>query len=129
MSEEKIAVVVGNFQINMPAPNGASLSISEYIREGETLDELNERVDVAREVLVRQQQALEIPVLEERMGQLERTRVQIMEAYADLLEKQKRKTLPSAEMSHLKNYPTQLKHIEEEIEKGKAKIAVVKKVA
>jgi hypothetical protein len=63
------------------------------------------------------------------MGQLERTRVQIMEAYADLLEKQKRKTLPSAETSHLKNYPTQLKHIEEEIEKGKAKIAVVKKVA
>jgi hypothetical protein len=126
---EKTTPVLGNFQITLPAPNGASLQISGYVYADESRDSLDERIDVMREVLVRQQQALEIPVLEERMGQLERTRVQIMEAYADLLEKQKRKTLPSAEMSHLKNYPTQLKHIEEEIEKGKAKIAVVKKVA
>ena len=118
-----------NFQITLPAPNGASLQISGYVYADESRDSLDERIDVMREVLVRQQQALEIPVLEERMAQLERTKVQIMEAYADLLEKQKRKTLPSAEASHLKNYPTQLKHIEEEIEKGKAKIAVVKKVA
>jgi hypothetical protein len=126
---EKTTPVLGNFQITLPAPNGASLQISGYVYADESRDSLDERIDVMREVLVRQQQALEIPVLEERMGQLERTRVQIMEAYADLLEKQKRKTLPSAEMSHLKNYPTQLKHIEDEIEKGKAKIAVVKKVA
>ena len=121
--------VLGNFQITLPAPNGASLQISGYVYADESQDSLDARIDVMREVLVRQQQALEIPVLEERMAQLERTKVQIMEAYADLLEKQKRKTLPSAEASHLKNYPTQLKHIEEEIEKGKAKIAVVKKVA
>jgi|ERR1700756_697637 hypothetical protein len=126
---EKTTPVLGNFQITLPAPNGASLQISGYVYADESRDSLDERIDVMREVLVRQQQALEIPVLEERMAQLERTKVQIMEAYADLLEKQKRKTLPSAEASHLKNYPTQLKHIEEEIEKGKAKIAVVKKVA
>jgi hypothetical protein len=126
---EKTTPVLGNFQITLPAPNGASLQISGYVYADESRDSLDERIDVMREVLVRQQQALEIPVLEERMAQLERTKVQIMEAYADLLEKQKSKTLPSAEASHLKNYPTQLKHIEEEIEKGKAKIAVVKKVA
>ena len=127
MSKE--TAVLGNFQINLPGPNGASLSISGYVYADESSESLDERMDVCRDSLLRQQQALEIPVLEERLVQLERTKTQIMEAYADLLEKQKRKTLPSAEASHLKNYPTQLKHIEEEIEKGKVKIASVKKAA
>jgi hypothetical protein len=126
---EKTTAVLGNFQINLPGPNGASMSISGYVYGDESKESLDERMDVCRESLIRQQQALEIPVLEERLTQLERTKTQIMEAYADLLEKQKRKTLPSAEQSHLKNYPTQIKHIDEEIEKGRAKIAVVKKVA
>lgn len=126
--EQKTAVL-GNFSITLPAPNGASLAISGYVYEGESRDSLDDRIDVCREVLVRQQQALEIPVLEERMSQLERTKLQIMEAYADLLEKQKSKNLPSAEAAHLKNYPTQIKHLDEEIEKGKAKIALVSKVA
>lgn len=122
-------VVLGNFQLNLPGPNGASMSISGYLYADESKESLDERMDLCRESLVRQQQALEIPVLEERLTQLERTKTQIMEAYADLLEKQKRKALPSAEQSHLKNYPTQIKHIDEEIEKGRAKIAIVKKVA
>ena len=126
---KETTAVLGNFQINLPGPNGASLSISGYVYADESSESLDERMDVCRDSLLRQQQALEIPVLEERLVQLERTKTQIMEAYADLLEKQKRKTLPSAEASHLKNYPTQLKHIEEEIEKGKVKIASVKKAA
>lgn len=125
----KDTAVLGNFQINMPGPNGASLSISSYLYAGESQESLDSRMDLCRESLARQQQALEIPVLEERLVQLERTKVQIMEAYADLLEKQKRKALPSAEASHLKNYPTQLKHIDEELEKGRAKISSVKKAA
>jgi chromatin segregation and condensation protein Rec8/ScpA/Scc1 (kleisin family) len=121
--------VLGNFQINLPGPNGASMSVSGYLYADESQESLDARMDTLRESLMRQQQALEIPVLEERLTQLERTKTQIMEAYADLLEKQKRKTLPSAEASHLKNYPTQIKHIDEEIEKGKVKIASVKKAA
>lgn len=127
MSKE--TAVLGNFQINLPGPNGASMSISGYLYADESKESLDERMDLCRESLARQQQALEIPVLEERLVQLERTKTQIMEAYADLLEKQKRKSLPSAEQSHLKNYPTQLKHIDEEIEKGRAKISAVKKAA
>ena len=121
--------VLGNFQINLPGPNGASMSVSGYLYADESQESLDARMDTLRESLMRQQQALEIPVLEERLTQLERTKTQIMEAYADLLEKQKRKALPSAEASHLKNYPTQIKHIDEEIEKGKVKIASVKKAA
>ncbi|SRR5260370_402124 len=127
MSKE--TAVLGNFQINLPGPNGASMSVSGYMYADESKESLDDRMDTLRESLLRQQQALEIPVLEERLTQLERTKAQILEAYADLLEKNKRKTLPSAEASHLKNYPTQIKHIDEEIEKGKSKIASVKKAA
>lgn len=126
---ENTTPVLGNFSITLPAPNGASLQISGYVYADESKDSLDGRIDTMREVLVRQQQALEIPVLEERIAQLERHKEDIMKAYADLLEKQKRKTLPSAEQSHLKNYPTQLKHIDDELEKGKAKIAAVRKAA
>lgn len=126
--EEKVAVL-GNFQISMPGPNGASLSISGYVYADESKESLDERMDTCRESLERQQQALEVPVLVEKLAQLERTKLQIQEAYADLLEKSKRKTLASAEAPHLKNYPMQIKHIDEEIEKGKTKIASVKKAA
>jgi TolA-binding protein len=123
MSEKN---VLGNFQINLPGPNGAALSISSYVIEGETPEGLSERMDTYREVLARQQRALEVPVLEEQIVQLERKLEEMRLAYVDLLEKQKRKTLPSAEQPHLKNYPIIIKNITDEIERGKAKIASVK---
>lgn len=126
---EKDTAVLGNFQINMPGPNGASLSISGYVYGGESQESLTERMDLCREALADQQLKLEIPVLEERLTQLERTKEQVMSAYKDLLEKQKAKKLASAEAPHLKNYPFQIKQIDEEIAKGKAKIAAVKKAA
>lgn len=118
--------VLGNFSITLPAPNGAQLQISGYMYADESKESLDERIDTMREVLVRQQQALEIPVLEERIAQLERTKGDIERAYFDLLEKQKKKTLPSAEVQHLRNYPTQIKHIDEELAKGREKIAKVR---
>lgn len=121
--------VLGNFQITMPGPNGASLSISGYMYADESSQSLDERMDVCRESLARQQRALEVPVLEEQITQLERKLEEMRLAYLDLMEKQKRKTLPSAEQSHLKNYPIIIKNITDEIEKGKSKIAAVKKAA
>lgn len=121
--------VLGNFSITLPAPNGASLQISGYVYSDESKESLDERIDTMREVLVRQQEALEIPVLEERMSQLERTKIDIEAAYFNLLEKQKKKSLPSAEEQHLRNYPNQIKHINDELAKGRDKIAKVRKVA
>ncbi|CAB3720192.1 hypothetical protein LMG22037_04697 [Paraburkholderia phenoliruptrix] len=121
--------VLGNFQINLPAPNGASLSVSGYIYGDESLTSLTERMDMLREALESQQRALELPVLEERLVQLERTREQVMSAYADLLEKQKQKQLATTEKPHLRNYPLQIKQIEEEIAKGRSKVAEFRKAA
>jgi hypothetical protein len=116
--------VLGNFSITLPAPNGAQLSISGYIYADESKASLDERIDVCRQSMVRQQKILEIPVLEEKMKMLESTKSDIMAAYADLLEKQKKtpKSLPSQEASNLRNYPTQIKTIDRELEKARVAI-------
>ena len=125
----KETAVLGNFSFTMPGPNGASLQLSGYVYADESQDSLIARMDLCREALADQQNKLEIPVLEERLVQLERQKQDVERAYADLLEKSKRKTLASAEVPHLKNYPHMVKQIDEEIAKGKAKIAAVRKAA
>jgi hypothetical protein len=122
--------VLGNFAINLPAPNGASLSMSGYVYADESLESLNSRMDVCREALERQQAILEIPELGKKVEMLEQMLSQHQKAYAALLEKKKvRAKLASAEESQLTNLPVQIKSITTELEKGKAKIAEVKKAA
>ena len=126
---EKETAVLGNFSLTLPGPNGASMQISGYVYADESLESLNQRMDTCREALIRQQEALEIPVLEERIKALEKQKEDVQRAYADLLEKQKAGKLVSAEKPHLKNYPFMVKQLDEEIEKGRTKIAAVRKVA
>lgn len=119
--------ITGNFEINMAAPNGATLKMSGYAYGGEDSDSLNERMDVMREALLRQQSILEKPVLEHAMRgiteQLKHTRT----AYAALLEKKriKRTALASAEEQHLVNYPATIKNLEEKLAEGEAKLAEI----
>lgn len=120
--DEQATAILGNFQINLPAPNGATMSISGYMYAGESLESLNERMDMCREALVRQQAVLERPVLEEKLAMLERTAEQIEKAYLELLEQKKRKSLPSQQEQNLKNYPVQLKQIRDEIAKAQDKL-------
>jgi hypothetical protein len=119
------APITGNFEITLPAPNGASLRITGYVYAGEDNVSLNDRMDVCRDSLLRQQQVLEKPVLEERVKMLKEQEAHIEKAYVDLLEKNKKRTLPSAEAQHLQNYPTQLKQIKAEILKGEAKLETI----
>jgi hypothetical protein len=114
--------ITGNFEIMLPAPNGASLKITGYVYFGESQESLNARIDVCRESLLRQQQVLEKPVLEERVKMLKDQETHVEKAYLDLLEKNKKRTLPSTELQHLQNYPVQLKQIKAEIAKGETKL-------
>lgn len=127
--EEKTAVL-GNFAINLPAPNGASLSMSGYVYADESLGSLNARMDICREALIRQQEILELPELEKKIEMYTTMLEQHQKAYAALLEKKRGKQkIASAEESQLTNLPTQIKQITNELEKGKAAIAKLKKVA
>src|ERR1700746_793997 len=122
--------VLGNFQINLPAPNGASVSISGYVYEADSLESLNERMDTCREALLRQQAILEIPVLEKAIEAQVKMLEDHRKAYADLLERSKAKyKLTSKEQAQMTNLPTQIKQIEKYLDEGKAKIASVKKAA
>lgn len=127
---DKQTAVLGNFQINLPGPNGASLSISGYVYDGESKESMDERIDLCRETLVRQQSFLEIPVLEENIAQLERQLEIVRKAYADLLDKKtNNEKMSSQDQAALSNYPNQIKHIDAELLKGRGKIAAVRKVA
>lgn len=122
--------VLGNFAINLPAPNGASVSISGYIYEAESLESLNERMDVAREALTRQQAILELPEIEKKIEMYETMLEQHQKAYAVLLEKKKAGTkVASQDQAQLTNLPVQIKQITTELEKGKAAVAKLKKAA
>lgn len=122
--------VLGNFQINLPAPNGASISISSYVIEGETPEGLNERMDVYREALIRQQAILEVPVLQKEVEALERMLEDHRKAYADLLERSKSKArLTSQDEASMRNLPVQIKQIETKLKEGVGKIQSVKKAA
>jgi len=127
---EKQTAVLGNFQITLPAPNGASVSVSGYVYEGESKESLDERMDLVRESLVRQQLILEVPVLEKEIQAMEHMLSNHQKAYADLLEKTKAKhKLTSQDEAAQKNYPIQIKQITSKIEEGRMKIAEVKKAA
>lgn len=122
--------VLGNFQINLPGPNGASLSVSGYMYAEESLESLNARMDACREALARQQAILEIPVLEENIKQLERQLEVTQKAYAELLEKRKvNAKMSSQDQAAFSNYPNQIKFIQNELDKGKAKVESVRKAA
>jgi predicted nucleic acid-binding Zn-ribbon protein len=128
MSKE--TAVLGNFQINLPAPNGASISISGYVYESESLESLNERMDTCREALLRQQAILEVPVLEKEIQALERMLEDHQKAYADLLERSKAKVkLTSQDEASMRNLPVQIKQIQKKMDEGKSKVAEAKKAA
>ena len=127
---ENSTAVLGNFQFTLPAPNGASLSVSGYVYGDESAESLDARMDLFREALARQQAILEIPVLEETVSKAERTLSDMRKAYADLLEKRKTNSkMSSQEQANLSNYPQTLKYYEDEVSKGRAKIASLTKAA
>ena len=118
--------ITGNFDISLPAPNGATLRITGYVYAGEAVDSLHARMDVCRDALLRQQQVLEKPVLEEKVKMLKEQEDHVNKAYLDLLEKNNTRKLPASEEQHLKNYPLQLKQIKAEIAKGEDKLEAIK---
>lgn len=116
--------ITGNFEISLPAPDGASLRITGYVYAGEAVSSLNERMDLCREALARQQRKLEVPAVQKTKEALQNQIDTFQQAYADLLEKRNNKAkMSSQEVSALENYPKQIKHMKNELEKATATIA------
>lgn len=118
------APITGNFEISLQAPDGAALRITGYVYAGEAADSLNERVDICREVLLRQRRKLEVPALEKAMEANSDLLLQMRTAYASLLESKKSgKKLTSQELTQLANAPIQIKEMERRMQTGNDAIA------
>lgn len=127
---EQQTAVIGNFSITLPAPNGASLQVSGYMYDGESKESLDDRMDVCREALVRQQEILELPVIKREVEVYEKMLADVQKAYADLLgKKAKNEKLSSQDAAAMQNYPVQIKQVEGKLSEALSKIASVKKAA
>ena len=116
--------ITGNFEMTLPAPDGASLRITGYVYAGEAVESLNNRIDLCREALVRQQRKLEVPAVRKTVEALQSQVQHFKQAYADVLEKRNgRQKLSSQELTAMENYPKQISHMEKEIQKGLDTIA------
>jgi hypothetical protein len=128
LDSQETTAVLGNFSITLPTPSQGQLSISGYVYAGESKESLDERMDLCRQSLERQQRFFEIPAIEAHIEQYEKALKDVSAAYAELLERQKvggkgGKALASQEQANLRTYPLQIKGIEAELEKGRKKLA------
>jgi hypothetical protein len=74
--------VVGSFNFSAQLPNGKSLTFSGYVLAGESMDEIDRKLDIAAKAVDRQRMIAEIPELEMKLQQLQEGRQQSMDIIA-----------------------------------------------
>ena len=74
--------VAGSFNFAAQLPNGKSLTFSGYVLAGETMDEIDRKLDIAAKAVDRQRMIAEIPELEMKLQQLQEGRQQSVDIIA-----------------------------------------------
>ena len=120
--------VMGNFQLTAQLPDGKSFVISGYLFDGESLESLNQRVDLLHDVSDRQRTRAEIPELEKKMDAANARLAEYKGFCAALVEKQqtKKSALTSQEKSQLDNMDINIKKLTDDIAEGSRAIADAK---
>jgi hypothetical protein len=129
-AEQKIAdgeLVTGNFTIQAQMPLGKSITVSGYIYAHNTRHEVNKQLDFLHDVVDRQRLRSEIPELEVKLDQRFVQLRQLKEALADLQRKSEVKKLTAAQQNQLDQLFTNVKVVDEDINKGQAALADAKK--
>lgn len=122
------STILGNFALQAQLPNGRSINITGYVFENESLESLNERLDLFQDAIERQRNRCEVDTLEAALKQ----RMKALEDYRDhltALEKKQKavgQSLSSAEKMQLNNANVNINKMLEDIEKGKEAIAEAK---
>jgi hypothetical protein len=121
-------LIVGNFNMQIQMPNQASISTTGMIYLDDDAPTLNNRMDMFRAVIQRQQEIAEIPTLEANIEAHDR-QIEQLETQLEIVNKKQKsgKKLVSAEQQNVDNLPGALKHLFESREKGIRKIADLKK--
>lgn len=117
--------VAGSFTLSAQLPDGKSLTFSGYVLQGETQDQINEKMDVVALAVERQRMAAEIPELEKKLSAMKDAKDQHEKIHADLSTKDRPN---SQEKASLKQALTNIDFVARQIEKGEAQIAFSKRV-
>jgi hypothetical protein len=119
--------ITGNFTIQATLPNGKTMNISGYVYDGETVESVNDRVDLFHDILDRQRVRSEIPELEAKRDQTVAALGQMRDVMANLDKKKSEGVkLTSQEKQTLENLALSVKHAQENIQKGETAIAEAK---
>lgn len=119
--------ITGNFTIQATLPNGKTMNISGYVYDGESIESVNDRVDLFHDILDRQRVRSEIPELEAKRDQTVAALTQMRDVLTNLQErKAKGEKLMSQDKQTLQNLEMSVKHAQENIEKGEKAIAEAK---
>lgn len=122
-------VIVGNFTFTIPMPNNASCNAMGYIYLGDKPHEIHARMDLFVAALTRQQEKAEIPLLRAQIELYDKQIESVAKGRDDLevLKKSGKKTLNSSQHAQLNNSDTLIKQVQEEKDKGLARIAALEK--
>ena len=122
------ALVTGNFSIQATMPNGKTINVSGYLYEGESVESVNNRVNLFHDIVDHQRTRSEIPELEARRDQGIQALSQMKDVLAGLEAKQKNGgKLTSQEKLTIQNMGTNITRVSEDIEKGEKAISDAKK--
>jgi predicted RNase H-like nuclease (RuvC/YqgF family) len=120
------ARVAGSYNFAAQLPNGKSLTMSGYIIEGDTLADVNMKLDFTAQAIERQRLKAEVPELEAKLDNLKKTLVQIDTMIEDMKGKER---LSAQEKQNINTLTVNRKKVESDIADGMAAVERAKKAA
>lgn len=120
--------VTGNYQLTVQMPDGKNLVISGYLYDGESVESINDRLDLIAGVADRQRTMAEIPELEKKLKAAHDRLREYREFCAALVAKQQSnpKQLSGQEKQQLDAMDVNIKKLSEDIAEGERVIAECK---
>lgn len=124
MNDPVAPTVTGSFNLQAQMPHGKVFTVTGYLLAGDSLDTLNQRIDLLHDVVDRQRTRAEIPEIEaavnQRIDALNGNRIH----YALILKKQSEgKKLTTQEKQQLDVMDVNVKAHEDKIAEGRGKLA------
>lgn len=124
--------ITGQFSLTaqLAGSSGRTMGVTGYIYDGESIQSLNDRLDMLQEVIERQRTRAEIPELEAKREQMIKHLNQARDVLKDFEDRQKEgHQLSSKERLDMRNMSVNIAKVKEEIDKGSDAIEQAKKRA
>lgn len=116
--------ITGNFTLQAQLPQGKMFTINGYIYDGESVESINQRVDLLHDVVDRQRTRAEIPEIEAKVNQTIEMLSDNAKHYGILLARRdKGQTLKSNEKLMLEQMDVNTNAFKEKIEDGRKRLA------